>query len=41
MIKAIAVDDEPVALTIIKSHAAKVPFLALNATFLSATDAFN
>jgi len=36
--KAIAIDDEPIALDIIKSHAAKVPFLDLKATF---TDAFN
>ena len=35
--KAIAIDDEPIALEIIKSHAAKVPFLALDAVF---TDAF-
>ncbi|HYC27423.1 MAG TPA: response regulator, partial [Chitinophagaceae bacterium] len=35
--KAIAIDDEPIALDIIKSHAAKVPFLDLVATF---TDAF-
>lgn len=35
--KAIAVDDEPIALEIIRSHAAKVPFLDLKATF---TDAF-
>lgn len=35
--KAIAIDDEPIALDIIKSHAAKVPYLELNATF---TDAF-
>ena len=35
--KAIAIDDEPIALDIIKSHAAKVPFLHLEATF---TDAF-
>lgn len=34
---AIAIDDEPIALEIIKSHASKVPFLDLNATF---TDAF-
>ena len=34
---AIAVDDEPMALEIIKSHAAKVTFLELKATF---TDAF-
>src|SRR5919205_1623776 len=35
--KAIAIDDEPIALEIIKSHAAKVPFLDLRAEF---TDAF-
>jgi len=35
--KAIAIDDEPIALEIIKSHASKVPFLDLKATF---TDAF-
>jgi len=35
--KAIAIDDEPIALEIVKSHAAKVPFLDLTAVF---TDAF-
>ncbi|WP_207493809.1 LytR/AlgR family response regulator transcription factor [Aridibaculum aurantiacum] len=35
--KAIAIDDEPIALTIIQSHASKVPFINLVATF---TDAF-
>ena len=35
--KAIAIDDEPIALEVIKAHAAKVPFLDLKATF---TDAF-
>ncbi|MDO9376980.1 MAG: LytTR family DNA-binding domain-containing protein [Bacteroidota bacterium] len=35
--KAIAIDDEPIALEIVKSHAAKVPFLDLKAVF---TDAF-
>lgn len=35
--KAIAIDDEPIALDIIRSHASKVPFLDLRATF---TDAF-
>lgn len=35
--KAIAIDDEPIALGIIRSHAAKVPFLDLKATY---TDAF-
>ncbi|WP_192821299.1 LytTR family DNA-binding domain-containing protein [Rufibacter sp. LB8] len=35
--KAIAVDDEPMALEVVRSHAAKVPFLELKACF---TDAF-
>src|SRR3712207_6092860 len=35
--KAIAIDDEPIALDIIKAHASKVPFLDLRAIF---TDAF-
>jgi len=35
--KAIAVDDEPIALEIVRSHASKVPFLELKAEF---TDAF-
>lgn len=35
--KAIAIDDEPIALEIVKAHAAKVPFLDLAAVF---TDAF-
>jgi two-component system, LytTR family, response regulator len=35
--KAIAIDDEPIALGIIKSHASKVPFLEMKAMF---TDAF-
>ncbi len=35
--KAIAVDDEPIALEVVKSHAAKVPFLELQACY---TDAF-
>src|SRR5688500_13754744 len=35
--KAIAIDDEPIALDIIRSHASKVPFIDLKATF---TDAF-
>ena len=39
MINAIAVDDEPVALDIIKTHAEKVPFINLKGTFLSAMDA--
>lgn len=35
--KAIAIDDEPVALEVVRNHAAKVPFLNLTETF---TDAF-
>lgn len=35
--KAIAIDDEPIALDIIRSHASKVPYLDLKAGF---TDAF-
>src|SRR5215218_8840946 len=35
--KAIAIDDEPIALEIVRAHAAKVPFLDLRAVF---TDAF-
>ena len=34
---AIAIDDEPHALEVVKMHAVKVPFLDLKATF---TDAF-
>lgn len=34
---AIAIDDEPVALEVVRSHASKVPFVELMATF---TDAF-
>ena len=37
MITAIAIDDEPLALEVVRSHAAKVPFLHLQAEF---TDAF-
>ncbi|OLY93864.1 two component transcriptional regulator, LytTR family [Cnuella takakiae] len=35
--KAIVVDDEPIALEVVRAHAAKVPFLELKAAF---TDAF-
>lgn len=34
--KAIAIDDEPIALEIIQSHASKVPYLRLEATFKDA-----
>lgn len=36
MIKAIAIDDESFALEVIKSHASKVPFLALQGVFTDA-----
>jgi two-component system, LytTR family, response regulator len=39
MIKAIAIDDEPVALDIIQLHAQKVPYLQLDAVFVSASEA--
>lgn len=39
MIKAIAIDDEPIALEIVKTLASKVPFLTLEATFVNAFDA--
>jgi DNA-binding LytR/AlgR family response regulator len=41
MISAIAIDDEPVALDIIRMHAAKVPFIELKQTFTSARAALN
>ncbi|MDR5589603.1 LytTR family DNA-binding domain-containing protein [Christiangramia sp. SM2212] len=37
--KAIAIDDEPMALEVIKSHAAKIPFLELKKTFNDALEA--
>jgi DNA-binding LytR/AlgR family response regulator len=36
---AIAIDDEPIALDIVRSHAAKVSFIDLRATFTNAFDA--
>ena len=36
---AIAIDDEPIALDVVKSHASKVPFIELAATFTNAFDA--
>jgi len=39
MISAIAIDDEPIALDVIRTHAANIPFVDLKATFLSATAA--
>jgi len=40
MIKAIAIDDEPLALDIIEKHAAKIPFLEIAERFTNAYDAF-
>jgi two-component system, LytTR family, response regulator len=37
--KAIAIDDEPIALDIIRSHASKVPFIELKEVFTSALGA--
>ncbi len=39
MLAAIAIDDEPVALDIIKSLSAKIPFIDLKATFTNAFEA--
>jgi two-component system LytT family response regulator len=39
MIRAIAIDDEPIALEIIASLASKVPFLILEASYVNAFDA--
>jgi DNA-binding LytR/AlgR family response regulator len=39
MLQAIAIDDEPVALEVIKSLAAKIPFIQIVATFTNAFDA--
>lgn len=39
MIRAIAIDDEPIALDIIESHANKTPFLELKACFTNAYQA--
>ncbi len=41
MIKAIAIDDEPVALKIIENHAARIPYLALKTSFTNAFDALS
>jgi two-component system LytT family response regulator len=39
MLRSIAIDDEPIALDIIRSYAAKVPFLDLKQTFVNAIEA--
>lgn len=36
---AIAIDDEPIALDVVESHASKVPFIELKASFTNAFDA--
>ena len=41
MISAIAIDDEPVALDIIRAHAEQVPFIQLRETFFSPADALS
>ena len=38
-LRCIAIDDEPIALDIIKAHAGKVPFLDLKRTFVNAIEA--
>lgn len=38
-LRCVAVDDEPIALGILRTHAAKVPFLGSFETFVSATEA--
>lgn len=38
---AIAIDDEPIALDVVKSHASKVTFIELKATFTNAFDAIS
>lgn len=38
---AIAIDDEPIALDVVKSHANKVPFIELQATFTNAFSAIS
>ncbi len=41
MISCIAIDDEPIALEVLKTHAAKMPFLLLKETFLSPVKALH
>jgi two-component system LytT family response regulator len=38
---AIAIDDEPIALDIIRSHASKVTFITLEASFTNAFEAIS
>ena len=39
ILRCIAIDDEPIALDVIKAHAGKVPFLNLRRTFVNAIEA--
>ena len=39
MIKCIAIDDEPMALEVIKDYASKTPFIDLKATFVNTQSA--
>src|SRR3546814_353071 len=41
MITAIAIDDGPIALDVVRSHAVKVPFLYLQSTFTNAFEAMD
>ncbi|MBD8490548.1 response regulator transcription factor [Echinicola sp. CAU 1574] len=41
MLKAIAIDDEPLALEVIKSHASKVSFISLQKNFTNAFEALD
>jgi len=41
MITAIAIDDEPIALTVIKAHAEKIPFLEIKGFFTNAFEAMD
>lgn len=39
MLKAIAIDDEPIALSIVEKHAGRIPYLNVEASFTNAFDA--
>lgn len=41
MLKAIAIDDEPIALEVIKSHSEKIPFIRLDGCFTNAFEAMD
>src|SRR5690606_24125221 len=41
MIRAVAIDDEPIALEIVSAHAKKIPLLELEATFVNAFEAMD